>query len=449
VNPDIEKLTEDARAGKRRAVSKCISLVENGGADAKTILRVLAAASGPEKTARRIGITGPPGSGKSSLVSRLAAAYAGEGNRVGIIAVDPSSPFSGGAILGDRVRMHAYMDSGGGRAMRVPTCGGNACVDANTDARVDANTGACVDANTGACVDANTDVSATICTDAKPGDIFFRSMGSRGAVGGLSDACEGAAKVLEACGYDPVLIETVGVGQSEVEIIRHADLVVVVMVPGLGDEIQSIKAGILEIGDLYAVNKCDLPGADRTAHELRAVLTAPVLMVSAMNGDGIDELVKSIGLLSTAARQKKILKESYIKMKTLKIDHIGVAVKNIEESLDFYENTLGIKAQGFEEVTEQKVKVAFLPCGDSELELLESTDPEGPVARFIEKNGEGVQHIAIRVDNLEETLAGLKEKGVRLIDEKPRYGAGGANIAFVHPKATNGVLLELCERDGD
>jgi methylmalonyl-CoA epimerase len=134
-------------------------------------------------------------------------------------------------------------------------------------------------------------------------------------------------------------------------------------------------------------------------------------------------------------------------MNTLKIDHVGIAVKNLEESLDFYESILGIKAQGTEEVAEQKVKVAFLPCGDSELELLESTSEDGPVARYIEKNGEGVQHIAIRVDDIESALAELKERGIRLIDETPRYGAGGASIAFVHPKATNGVLLELCQRD--
>lgn len=133
-------------------------------------------------------------------------------------------------------------------------------------------------------------------------------------------------------------------------------------------------------------------------------------------------------------------------MKSLKVDHIGIAVKNLEESLAFYTEVLGLKAMGTEEVAEQKVKVAFLPCGDSELELLESTSPDGPIAKFIEKNGEGIQHIAIRVENIEATLAELKEKGVRLIDEKPRYGAGGASIAFLHPKATGGVLLELSER---
>lgn len=130
----------------------------------------------------------------------------------------------------------------------------------------------------------------------------------------------------------------------------------------------------------------------------------------------------------------------------IQIDHIGIAVKSIEESLKFWEKTMNIKCQGIEEVIDQKVKTAFLPLGDSELELLEATSPESPVAKFIEKKGEGIHHIAIRVENLEETLSELKEKGVRLIDEKPRCGAGGAKIAFLHPKATGGILLELSER---
>ena len=130
-----------------------------------------------------------------------------------------------------------------------------------------------------------------------------------------------------------------------------------------------------------------------------------------------------------------------------KIDHIGIAVKDIAKSLKLYEGMLGLKAVETEVVEEQKVKVAFLPTGDSEVELLESISPDGAIAKFIEKNGEGIQHIAFRVDNLEQRLAELKEKGVRLIDEKPRRGAGGAKIAFLHPKSTHGVLIELCERD--
>ena len=131
-----------------------------------------------------------------------------------------------------------------------------------------------------------------------------------------------------------------------------------------------------------------------------------------------------------------------------KIDHIGIAVRSIEKTSELLSNILGLKVAGEENIEEQKVKVAFLPLGDSELELLESTSPEGPIARFIEKKGEGIQHIAFRVDNIEKALEKLKKEGVRLIDEKPRYGAGGAKIAFLHPKGTNGILIELCERKG-
>ena len=130
-----------------------------------------------------------------------------------------------------------------------------------------------------------------------------------------------------------------------------------------------------------------------------------------------------------------------------KVDHIGIAVKNLEEALKFYEDVLGIECLSTEVVEEQKVKVAFLPIGDTEVELLESTEEGGPVDKFIEKRGEGIQHIAYKVDNIEEALEEMKEKGIRLIDEKPRYGAGGAKIAFLHPKSTHGVLIELCQRD--
>lgn len=129
-----------------------------------------------------------------------------------------------------------------------------------------------------------------------------------------------------------------------------------------------------------------------------------------------------------------------------KVDHIGIAVKDLDSTLKFYEDILGIKCINTEVVEEQKVKVAFLPIGDTEVELLESTEEDGPIAKFIEKKGEGMQHMAYRVDDIEKAIEELKEKGIRMIDEKPRYGAGGAKIAFLHPKSTFGVLIELCER---
>lgn len=134
-------------------------------------------------------------------------------------------------------------------------------------------------------------------------------------------------------------------------------------------------------------------------------------------------------------------------MKPTIVDHIGIAVKSIDKALTFWQGVLGVSCTGVEEVTEQKVKTAFLPIADTEVELLEATSEESPVSKFIEKKGEGIHHLAIRVDNLEATLAEMKEKGIKLIDETPRYGAGGARIAFVHPKSTGGILLELSERE--
>lgn len=133
-------------------------------------------------------------------------------------------------------------------------------------------------------------------------------------------------------------------------------------------------------------------------------------------------------------------------MKVLKIDHLGIAVNSIEQGKNFWTDVLGLEFAGTETVAEQKVTTAFFPVGESEVELLESTAPDGPIAKYLEKRGEGIQHVAFCVENIEDALAELKAKGIRLIDEKPRIGAGGAKIAFLHPKATQGVLVELCER---
>ena len=136
-------------------------------------------------------------------------------------------------------------------------------------------------------------------------------------------------------------------------------------------------------------------------------------------------------------------------MEVTRVDHIGIAVPNLEETIRFYEDVLNLSCTGTEVVEDQKVKVAFFPVGDTELEFLESTSDYGPIAKFLEKNGgrAGIQHIALRVDNIEEAIKNIQEKGYKMIDEKPRYGAGGARIAFVHPKSTGGILLELSERE--
>lgn len=229
-------------SGEKRAAARLITMVENGSEEGMQIIKEYFHMTGKS---RIIGITGPPGAGKSTVTDKLAKLIRKSGKKVAIIAVDPTSPFSGGAILGDRIRMS----------------------DLNTDSGV-----------------------------------FIRSMGTRGALGGLSKAVHGAVKVMDISGYDYIFIETVGVGQSEIDIVKVADTVVMVMVPGLGDDIQAIKAGIMEIGDIFAVNKSDREGAERTATEIEIMLDLngrtdyrpPVKNIIARDNIGIDELFEAI-----------------------------------------------------------------------------------------------------------------------------------------------------------
>lgn len=238
----VRHLVDGAVAGDVRSVSRLISLVENEASGYEEAYSMFYGRTGKAKV---IGITGPPGGGKSTLVDKLASKLRQLGNRVGVIAVDPTSPFTGGAVLGDRVRMQRH--------------------------------------------------------NADPG-VFIRSMGTRGHLGGLSRGTAAAVDVLDAAGYDYVLVETVGVGQSEIEISSLSDLVVLLNVPGLGDEIQIIKAGIMEIGDVFVVNKMDRPGADRTKAELEYALDLghelprrpKVLMTNAETSEGVAELVAEI-----------------------------------------------------------------------------------------------------------------------------------------------------------
>src|ERR1700729_3565292 len=216
----VDNWAEQVRAGDVRAISRAVSAIENRAREAEDILRQLFHYTGH---AYRVGITGAPGTGKSTLVDRLAAHYRSEKRSVGIIAVDPSSPFTGGAILGDRVRMQGHATDSG---------------------------------------------------------IFIRSMATRGYLGGLAQATGDAALLLDAAGKDVVIIETVGVGQGEIEVVRFADCTIVVLVPGLGDEIQNLKAGLMEIGDVFVLNKCDREGAQR----FEAQLTATLQIVPERNG---------------------------------------------------------------------------------------------------------------------------------------------------------------------
>ncbi len=239
---DVEALAAAVRGGDTRAVARAITLVEDDRPDARPLLSILFPHAG---AALVVGVTGPPGAGKSSLVDRLTAHLRRRGRSVGIVAVDPTSPFSGGAILGDRIRMQAH------------------------------------------------------ATD--PG-VFIRSMATRGHLGGLAAATDQVVTILAAAGKDVVLVETVGVGQDEVEIVGSADASLVVLVPGLGDEVQALKAGIMEIADVFVVNKADREGVDRLVAEIRGMLSlaaapdaAPAIVKTiATRDEGVEELLAGV-----------------------------------------------------------------------------------------------------------------------------------------------------------
>jgi LAO/AO transport system kinase len=237
-------MVDELASGERRPLARLLTRIENGDPAVRELLPELFAAGG---RAHVVGITGPPGSGKSTLVNALIGEWRRRGKRVGVLAVDPSSPYTRGAILGDRIRMMEH---------------------------------------------------------AADRDVFVRSMASRGELGGIAATTWIAAAALDAAGYDPVVIETVGAGQSEVEVARLAETTVVVEVPEMGDEVQAIKAGLLEVADIIAVNKGDRPGADRAARQLRAMLSTaggrvertppPVMLTTATTADGVAALADAI-----------------------------------------------------------------------------------------------------------------------------------------------------------
>jgi LAO/AO transport system kinase len=270
MRPDVATLSSDLLKGKYRALAQAISMVERDDADATRLLAEIYPATGK---ARIVGITGSPGAGKSTLVAAMTRYYRKQGKRIGIIAVDPTSPFTGGAILGDRIRMQdLYTDKG----------------------------------------------------------VFIRSMATRGFLGGLARATNDVVDLLDAAGFDIVIVETVGVGQDEVEVIRTVQSNVVVLVPGMGDDIQAIKAGIMEIADVFAVNKADRPGADRTVTEITMMMglvdehaewLPPIVKTVASQAKGMAELDEALMkhqeyLVSSGEMQRRSRERVRIRVET-------------------------------------------------------------------------------------------------------------------------------------
>ena len=272
---DVPALVESARAGSPRAVARLISLVEDGHPALREVMAALAPHSGQ---AHIIGITGSPGVGKSTSTNALVGALRKQGKRIGILAVDPSSPFSGGALLGDRVRMQDH---------------------------------------------------------ALDPDVYIRSMASRGHLGGLSWTTPQALRVLDAAGCDVILVETVGVGQSEVEVAGLADTTIVLLAPGMGDGIQAAKAGILEIGDVFVVNKADRDGADATVRDIRHMISLgdrtepglwrpPVIKTVAQQGQGVDEVIEAIEKHRSWMAESGTLRERRIRRAGDEIESIAL-----------------------------------------------------------------------------------------------------------------------------
>jgi LAO/AO transport system kinase len=275
------ELIREVVAGNYRAIARLLSIVENGSREAALYLRELYPFTG---RCFAIGITGAPGVGKSTLVDRLTEAYRTMGKKVGIIAVDPTSPFSGGAILGDRIRMQSR------------------CLD--------------------------------------PG-AFIRSMATRGHLGGLARATADALTVMDAAGFDIVIIETVGVGQGEVEVAQTADTTAVLLVPGMGDDIQNMKAGIMEIADLFVINKADHPGVEKTESELRALLSLSarpdgwkpsIVRTVALESLGINECIKEVGKYREFLSHSEIQRKETIQRQKDRIVEL-VCLKAHEEIL--------------------------------------------------------------------------------------------------------------------
>jgi GTPase len=387
----VDGMVERLRAGEVRALARAVSLVEDGSADGVELVKACRKFT---DGALRVGITGPPGAGKSTLVDQMARLLRHQGQTVGVVAVDPSSPYTGGALLGDRIRMQTLSGDAG---------------------------------------------------------VYIRSMASRGAKGGLATAVDDVCVVMAAAGRQVILIETMGVGQDEVEVAGLADVTVLVLVPGMGDEVQSLKAGLMEVADIFVVNKSDREGAEQVETAILAMQAlvanreewvSPVVRTVATTGAGVAELIDAVRQFAVLKDTLRSTRRMSLNVRGLQLDHLGVAVKSIAATRGFYE-ALGLAISGEETVEHEKVRTAMLPLGESRIELLEATEEDSVIGRFVTKQGEGLHHMAIRVDDVDAMFERLSLQGVRVVNDAVQVGAGGHRYFFVHPASTGGVLVEI------
>ena len=276
----IDQLADAVLDGHERSIARAISIVENEASETAHLIGRLFPHTGNSKV---VGLTGPPGAGKSTLTDRIVSSLVERGKRVGVIAIDPTSPFTGGAILGDRIRMRSLTGLPG---------------------------------------------------------VFVRSMATRGALGGLNQACIDVVDILDASGMDVILIETVGVGQDEVDIIRVSDLNVVVLIPGMGDDIQAMKAGLMEIADLFVINKADQQGVQRLKSQLDYLnmlsgLEIPIMETIATDGTGIEQLVNAIGTVREEGNRREKLAEHRSRRARFRIQRV-LQSRLLQSALDAF-----------------------------------------------------------------------------------------------------------------
>lgn len=404
------ELTRRVALGDVRAIARAISLIEERGADALVLLETLRKQT-PAGANRStvVGITGAAGSGKSTLVDALVRELRAAGQSVAVLAVDPSSAATGGALLGDRIRMQAHgLDSA----------------------------------------------------------VLIRSMATRGALGGVAAATRDAISVLEAAGKDYILIETVGVGQDEIAVAQLAAVTVLVLTPGAGDDVQAMKAGIMEIADIFVLNKADDPNVDQMEANVRESLSLrdasagtsaealpPIIKTVATEGRGVPQLKIAIDAAAATVRGAQRAEDHAttavhaLADAGVALDHLGIAVPELASSLKFYEDLLGLKLAGTYDIPQERTRVAMLPAGEARIELLEPSEADSPVGKFLARRGPGLHHICLRVPDLPAAITRLKAAGARLLNETPQTGAGGHQYVFVHPASAGGVLLELVQAD--